>query len=311
MQPLFRKSLAFNSLLLAVTVIGAYGAISRLPTISHKPQAITQLEARPVRLPTAQGPFRLAGAWELSSSDRRLGGISGLAFDGDRLVAVSDLGAAVSMTLPKGDTVSARLASLTDGPGPFGYKVSRDAEAVVADGHGGWLVAFEQRHSVWRYTADFSSGRQVSEFGGRGWPPNYGVEALIQSGGEPVAFAQSGREILTKQGDGWRRQALRSDWEVADAAVAPDHTIWLLVRRASPRGFEDGLARLVRDADGYAVGRVYALPKGALDNLEGLAIDQGPVGPRFWLISDDGHYLMARTLLVALDLPQTQENARR
>ena len=44
------------------------------------------------------------------------------------------------------------------------------------------------------------------------------------------------------------------------------------------------------------------LPRGAFDNYEGMAIEprQGG-GWRFWLISDDGHRIMARTLLVALD----------
>ena len=41
---------------------------------------------------------------------------------------------------------------------------------------------------------------------------------------------------------------------------------------------------------------------GGLDNYEGIAIARLPDGRwRFWLITDDGHRFMARTLLVALD----------
>jgi hypothetical protein len=43
-----------------------------------------------------------------------------------------------------------------------------------------------------------------------------------------------------------------------------------------------------------------------------MAIRPSPGGGwRFWLVTDDGHRFMARTLLVALDLDQAQENARR
>ena len=44
------------------------------------------------------------------------------------------------------------------------------------------------------------------------------------------------------------------------------------------------------------------VPKAAFDNYEGMAIAPRPDGGwRFWLITDDGHRVMARTLLVALD----------
>jgi hypothetical protein len=56
------------------------------------------------------------------------------------------------------------------------------------------------------------------------------------------------------------------------------------------------------------------LPKAAFDNLEGMAIERALAGRwRFWLVSDDGHRVMARTLLIALDYvpPPDTTKARR
>ncbi|WP_169731724.1 esterase-like activity of phytase family protein [Sphingomonas jaspsi] len=281
-----------------------------MPSIAPLPTAARPIVATPVEVGDPPSPFRLAGAWSLESPDRRLRGISGLAIDGEGLRAISDLGAAVRLDAPNGAAQAAAFADLRDGPGRFGYKIHRDAEAVTTDGQGGWLVAFEQRHSLWRYDRDFAHSYQLAPID-RPWANNGGAEAILRRDGQIVVFSQAGDEVLTLSGGRWIGRPLETGgWEVADAAMAPDGATWLLLRRFGMRGFENALAPLAERNGAFAVGSVTPVPKGWSDNLEGLAIAQQSDGLRFWLISDDGHRIFARTLLIALDLPLTQENAR-
>ena len=113
-----------------------------------------------------------------------------------------------------------------------------------------------------------------------------------EQGGELVRIAPAGVVVspLTRRGD------------IADAARAPDGSIWLLLRSWTLGGIRQSLAPLLNTGQGYRPGPTIAVPGGPLDNFEGLAIERRPGGCwRFWLLSDDGHRMFARTLLVALD----------
>jgi hypothetical protein len=95
---------------------------------------------------------------------------------------------------------------------------------------------------------------------------------------------------------------LHSKDEIADAAKAPDGGVWVLTRRNGLAGIQQWIAPLLTTPDGFKVGPGWPVPKEILDNYEGMAIEPRPGGWRVWLISDDGHRVMARTLLVALDV---------
>lgn len=308
---MFTKLLNFKGLTVGLATLLLYRPIHQLPSIPPRPTALAPIVATPVDVGDARDSFRLAGAWKLQSSDRRLRGISGLAARDGRLVAITDLGAAIIMPMPFTPSRPATFIDLREGPGPFGFKVRRDAEALGDGGQGSWLVAYEQRHSLWRYDRDFLHGRQVAAVD-RPWASNSGVEAIVSWRGRPVVFAQDGDEVLTLAAGRWAGRPLATGgWEVADASIAPDGVTWLLLRRFGIRGFENALAPMLQRGARFGVGRVTTVPKGWSDNMEGLAIVARPDGLRFWLISDDGHRIFARTLLLALDLPRTQENARR
>lgn len=308
---MFMKLLNFKGLTVGLATLLLYRPIHQLPSIPPRPTARAVIVATPVDVGNAPDSFRLAGAWKLESSDRRLRGLSGLAARDGQLAAITDLGAAIMLPLPLSESRPATFIDLREGPGPFGFKVRRDAEAVGSDGQGGWLVAYEQFHSVWRYDRDFRNGRQVAAID-RPWARNSGVEAIASRRGRPVVFAQDGDEVLTLAEGSWAGRPLATGgWQVADASTAPNGVTWLLLRRFGMRGFENALAPMVERGAGFVVGRITTVPKGWSDNMEGLAITTRPDGLRFWLISDDGHRIFARTLLLALDLPQAQESARR
>lgn len=302
LQHSFRKFLNFNSLLMMLAVAAAYLPIRALPDLKPLPQRLLPVDFQPVALPRADDRLILAGAWRVKVADRRFGGISGLAFDGRDFLAVSDLGAVVRFNRPDEPAPRALVSDLRAGPGPFGYKWARDAEAIAPDPRGrGWWIAYEQSHSLWLYSRDFSTAAARIPID-RGWPDNRGLEGLVASGDGLLGLAESGEDSLWFQPGGNRAMAIRSSGAIADAARAPDGSLWLLLRAKSLAGIEQRIAPLISEGGRLKVGRGYRVPKAPLDNFEGMAIEKSPRGWRVWLISDDGHRVMARTLLVALDL---------
>jgi len=304
LQQSFRKFGFFNGLLMGATVLAAYIPLRELPDRKPQPPRTMALIYRPVVLPAATRPLRLAGAWELEAGDRRLGGLSGLAIEVGQFVAVSDLGAVARFDRPSTSQPSVTLLDLSDGPGPRGKKWARDAESLARDPGGrGWWVGYEQRHSLWLYDDKFTHAVAAVDLNRPDWRDNRGAEGLLASDDGLLVLAENGREAMVIRGMRLTRLPLATGAEVADAARAPDGSAWLLLRSKGRGGISQWIAPLIRNRAGYRAGPGWPLPKGAFDNYEGMAI--APLasgGWRFWLVTDDGHRFMARTLLVALDL---------
>lgn len=247
----------------------------------------------------------------MSTSDRRFGGLSALALDGGRFLAVGDRGAAVRFDVPSAANPEVWIADLRDGPGPWGKKWSRDAESVVSDPGGrGWWVGYEQNHSLWLYDDDFGRSLANTDLRRDDWSNNRGAEGLLVTRNGLLVAAENGRDAVEVGEAGITRLKLRAGAEVADAASAPDGSAWLLLRSKGYRGISQSIAPLLRTKAGYRAGPAWPVPKGMFDNYEGMTIEarQGG-GWRFWLITDDGHRIMARTLLTALDyVPPARNN---
>lgn len=303
-QPSFRKSHLFNGLLMASAVVTVFALIRALPDRPRRDAVVLPIAYAAVELPP-RDPFRVAGTWRIKVNDRRAGGLSGLAIDGGQFLAVSDLGAVMRFDPPGRNRPVAHVADLRDGPGYAGFKISRDAEALARDPAGrGWWISYEQRHSVWRYDSAFKNAQSAYRVRRPIWWSNRGIEGLIADDVGLLAFAENGREVIRIDGAGQLSLPLESPMDVAEAATAPDGSIWLLLRSNSVRGIGQAIAPLVRSGGGYRTGQIRTLPKGAFDNYEGMAFASLPGGGwRIWLLTDDGHRIMARTLLVALDWP--------
>jgi hypothetical protein len=181
----------------------------------------------------------------------------------------------------------------------------RDGESIARDPRGrGWWVGYEQLHSLWLYDSRFRKPLESIDLRRPDWHDNRGAEGLLATPGGLLVAAENGREAMLAAGGKIARLGLNAGAEVADAAFAPDGSRWLLLRSKGLRGISQSIAPMVRTSSGYQAGPAMPVPKAALDNYEGMAIERGPDGGwRFWLITDDGHRLMARTLLVALDYP--------
>lgn len=312
LQQSFRKMFAFNGLLMAVTVMLVYLPIRALPDRRQQPDVVATLSYRAIGLPPAQAPLRVAGAWEIEGRDPRIGGLSALAFDRGRLLALSDLGAVVRFDPPTAHRPKAMIQDLRIGPGPFGNKWSRDAESLARDPHGrGWWIGYEQTHSLWLYDDDFGRALAGIDLQPSNWRDNRGAEGLAVSNGRLIVLAENGTDAVRIESTGPRLLKLYANAEVADAARGPDGTIWVLLREKGLRGISQSIALVDETHEGYRVVFGWRLPKAAFDNYEGMAIETRADGRwRFWLVSDDGHRVMARTLLVALDLELPTSNKK-
>ena len=307
LQHSFMKSVVFNGLIMATAISLVVLLIRAMPDRRASASAVVPLTYRSVELAPVEGPLYLAGAWEIEATDRRLGGLSALAADRGKFLAISDRGVVVTFDRPGSAKPLMRLSDLREGPGPFGKKWARDAESIVRDPRGrGWWVGFEQRHSIWLYDPQFQHALASVDLKPANWSDNGGPEGLTVSEGKLLVLGENGRDgILIGPAD--RQQLkLHAGAEVADASRAPDGSIWVLLRQPGLNGIAQSVAPLQKTQDGWTVGPTSSLPKGPLDNFEGMLIEQRSDGGwRFWLVSDNDYRSMARTLLVALDVKMT------
>ncbi|MEO8547178.1 MAG: esterase-like activity of phytase family protein [Sphingomicrobium sp.] len=142
----------------------------------------------------AFAPLRLAGAWKLTSNDPRFGGISALAIDRGRLLALTDSGLLIRFRPGSG---RALIGEPPDGPGSRGFKRNRDSEALLRDpGRRGWCVTFENYHQLGLYEDDFGRALERISLGNRGWPANRGVEGVAAEGDSLLLLPEAGDSLL-------------------------------------------------------------------------------------------------------------------
>jgi hypothetical protein len=289
---------------------------------------------------TRFGRLEWRGGFEITSSDDRFGGLSGLVLseDGRRMVAVSDLGwwfeARLGYVGGMLTTMAdARMGRLLDASGrQFRGKAFQDAEAVAADGRGldgDLLVGFERKTRILRYPfgRDGMAARPTTvpmppELAAG--PDNKELEAVGRFAADGpmkgAAIAISERHlggdgnilgwILAGTGD--RRIALKRirDFDVTDLAIDPrTQALFTLERRFSPFTGAGMLIRrfavedLADDAplDGEVL--LEANQTQTIDNMEGLALTRATGGElRLTVVSDDNYNGFQRTLLMQFAL---------
>ncbi len=310
LQQSFSKSELFAGLLVAGLVIGARMLEGYLPDRIPQADALAAIDYTPVRLSGEAQGVGIAGAWRIDSKERRIGALSALAIDGPMLVAINDSGVVIRLSRPGTARPIAALHDLPDGPGDPRRKSRRDSEAVLRLANGDWLVAFENRHVVWRYDSAFRRGRQTISFGSERWPTNRGIEAMtVGRDGTLVAIPEGRGTLVTVRG-AIAEQPLASDgWTVSDATRLADGRPILLLRRITAFGFRNGIGELVRDGAGWRVILRATLPLGPLDNGEGLAAEPlAGGGTRLWIVTDNDFAGYRRTLLLAVDLTARRTN---
>ncbi len=277
------------------------------------------------------GLLTYRGGISLRSTDRRFGGFSGLhvSADGRRLLAISDRGAWLRLTLRyDGDgrltgAAGARLGRLraVNGEPLIGKRGDAEALAVLPDGS--MIVAFERRHRMLHYpaTANPLSKRPrlfPAPPGLAGGPSNGGIETLLHVGrGYLLAISErqragprSLRAWIGVDG-GWRAfsYARQGGFRPTGAALLLNGDVLVLERRfLLGLGTAIRLVRVARRviAPGRRIGgRVIARIEAPLtvDNFEGIDTRPARAGETLiYLISDDNFNPLQRTLLMMFSL---------
>ena len=269
----------------------------------ERPAARAEIIFTPVTIARdAAAPLRVAGAWRLSSSEPRLGGVSALSIDRGQLVALTDSGVLIRFDRPARARQVAIFRDLPAGPGPAHFKSGRDSEALSRDVEGrGWWVAFENRHSAWLFDHDFKRVKQRIALGRLGWNDNKGAEGALSTPAGLLLLPEGGNETVRVGPTGaLDRVALDNPYgRLSDVAHLSDGRTLVVARNFSPAGFSARLLllqgrRLVPFAD---------LELGRLDNPEALAAEQLPQGTiRLWVMTDNDYRRRVPTLLIALDI---------
>lgn len=296
------------------------------------PLTVTAVPLRP-NDPTVEqaGPLVYAGGVVLAGRDVGLGGLSGLsvAEDGESFLAMSDIGYWVAGRLHFDDdgrlsgVSAARADVLLDLAGQPVNRSLRDAEAIVLDGQGSFVIAFEREHRLWRYAGD-GDGGLAGVPTPLSTPPgllaagrNEGLEALARlPDGRWVAIAQGLRTADGHQG--WIGSDAGSDiewqpfryvaadgFDASDAAALPNGDLLVLERAFSMLG--GFRARLVRvpahrlAPDAQVSGDLLASLERPMtvDNFEAVTVTVLPSGVfRILVASDDNFRPFQRTLLL-------------
>jgi hypothetical protein len=314
-QPKFRMRVLAGGLVLVAAIILAHRWFLTFPNRHELGWRDARVEFRAVRL-SARGlaPFSLAGAWQLTSDDPRFGGISALAIDRGRMLALTDSGVLARFSAPGQPPGPARIGELPDGPGSGGFKRNRDSEALLRDPRGrGWWVAFENRDELWLYDRDFGRALERIYLGDRGWRANRGVEGMVAEGDSLLLVPERGDTLLRVTGLRARLMPIaHAGGRISDVVVIGPGQFLALERRLTPLGFRNSLVMLEKTRPGYQFGLRTALPLGPIDNAEALAIERLPDGTRrLWLMTDDNLQPPMRTLLVALEMPAEKRAANR
>lgn len=301
MQPSFSKSNIFNGLIIAGLVVGAHWHLIRLPDREERPDVHAEVIFTPVMLGRqGDATLRIAGAWRLTSSEPRLGGVSALAIDRGGFVALTDSGVVIRLARTGSGGAAAFFRDLPAGPGQARFKAGRDSEALARDAAGrGWWVAYENRHSAWLFDSEFTTGGQRIGLRRLGWKANKGAEGMLSTADGTLLLPEVGDEIVRVGPSGIERIALANPYgRLADVTTLPDGRIMVLARSFGPAGFSSRLLLL----EGARLTPVASLRLGRLDNPEAIVAEALPGGgTRLWVMTDNDYRRRVPTLLVAFD----------
>lgn len=308
-------------------------ASARAEPIVVEAESIELDPDKPLR--TRFGDMTLLSSFVLRSSEARFGGLSGLVVDatGRTLYAVSDRGYGVSARLhhEATDRLSRMDAwEITTLRGLNGEVVSRrqrDAEALVQERDGSWLVAFEQLHRVWRYPPSARVLSGVPESlkmppAIRKAPGNAGLEAMTRLADGRLLVMTEEYENEDGSYKGWLVSPEGFD-EIAyeatngfrptDLATLPSGDVLLLERRYRPLLGVAVRLRCLRaetiQPEARLRGRevLHLAPPLVVDNFEGVAVRPGTQpGPLIYLVSDDNYNFIQSTLLLQFRLNPVQ-----
>ncbi|MDA5192553.1 esterase-like activity of phytase family protein [Govanella unica] len=319
-----------------------YESLSNLTperSLSAEPLRTTALPLhRDLSTVRSVGQLGYLGGLVLQSGDRRFGGLSSLlvSADGREFLAVSDRGFWVVATLDyrNGQLSGAhdlRISPILDPEGQpliTSKRWGSDAEALT-EIPGGLIVAFEGQHRLWQYNATFGDVMEQKAAHPLPLPANIAtaIAALPGNGGlESLTRLKDGRLFaIAEEGgpeagitpawilDGDRSLSLfyqtGNNFKPTDLATLPNGDLLVLERRFTLLQGVAARVKYIAATDlkpGATVrGRELAMLSYPyhVDNMEGIAVREGPAGEIFvYLVSDDNYHPLQNTLLMMFQL---------
>ena len=271
---------------------------------------------------TKVGQLTYLKGWSLTADNEKFGGFSGMVFDGNQMIAISDHGEWLIADFdPQQDTAPFSNAIMMPFfPGLSGTKEDYDAEGLttVPDG---LLVSFEANHRVHHVAApgaDPDTPKPLNFDDIKTLPSNNGLEAIVHHPlGPTFLFAERGAFkdgrrrawMVTEDGPTPRGYEAPRGHSPTAATMLPDGGI-LMVNRAFSPLFGVSIALVHIDSkialgDGPLKGTLLGTLKSSLniDNMEAVAVVGQQDGmPVIALMSDDNFNPLQRTLLLLFKL---------
>lgn len=281
-------------------------------------------DTQPIELDPSQperedfGKLSYRGGLVIEPGEYDIGGISGLTWHEDRLYAVIDDGRWLAITP---DEISGRLNdiySISGGPllGLNGKKLKKkelaDAEAIARDPNGGWLIAFERDHRIWRYD-DLNSAASPYEIDLSGLvsavAENNGIETLATLAEGALICGEFARPEATNcriiasgsATDFAINQAVGDANPVPTGAdCASDGSCYFLLRSYTP-GAGNHIAILKRKPGEEPMVLATFDPSLNIDNFEGIAVREQFGKTYLYIVSDNNFSDNQRTLLMKFE----------
>jgi hypothetical protein len=341
LSPIRRRWLLGGSLFAALLVAAGTFALAGVTRYPAKPTPVA-VHAEPIAAFDNRDPSRVRfgalefrGGLELTSKDKRFGGVSALHMeaDGSRFLALTDRGAWVKGRIVYQDGRPTGLADVEMAPilawdgKPLAKHGWYDTESLAEDGAGHAYVGIERVEKIVRF--DLKNGLLA-----RGQPIfvppdfktftyNKSLECLVVApkgsalAGQLIAVTErsldahnNNRAFLLKDKQVGRFSVKRSHgFDVSDCAILPPNDLLLLERSYSPLS---GVAMRIRRV---ALGSIKpgALVDGTplivadlayqIDNMEGIGVFRDAHGGTILtLVSDDNFSALQRTLLLQFKL---------
>lgn len=277
---------------------------------------------------TKLGALTYRGGLEILPGELEIGGISGLEWHEGQLYGVMDDGRWLVITPDEiqgtlVDLVEIEAGELNDERGRrLRRKTDADAEAISRSADGGWLVAFEQDHRVWRYeTLD-----------GAAQPTGHEAEALVAN-----ATSNSGLETFALAPDGWlacgewagqsepncqREESgtittfeltppapLDARGGVPTDADCTSNGVCFVLFRSWSRELGNATAIVAMGPDGLSETLASWDTALTIDNFEGLAVREEGERTFLYTISDNNFSDSQRTLLMKFEIDQRAATA--
>ena len=312
----FRRGLVATTLAVPLILLPVADAGADPVLIQTKPVPLDAFDPAIRRV----GRLEYRGGLQLSSSDNRFGGLSGLlvSADGQRLTAISDRGYWIGAVLrydENGALAGIDKATITElrdaGGGSLARSPDGDAEGLAHAEGGSLVLSFEMRPKLLVYPR--KGGRPVrldSPPGLKDAAENQGIEALTRlADGRLLALTEG---LETEGGVvGWiggnRKSWSRVTWltsggfQPTGAATLRCGDVLVLERRILPPGARvRRLEASLIAGDAVLDGAEIARFEGTLtfDNMEGIDARDDAGESLVYLVSDDNYSFLQRTLLL-------------